>query len=220
MNDATTPAAKVHAQFLRDVAAHEMTAFRDDGLYRHLRFRNSKSWAYGFDLVTWPGYLAYTGDMGCYAFARLPDMFFFFRDGRPSGEPLAINPGYWGEKVEAVDRNGPVREFSEARFRLKIKEWLDEAGASREVRRAVKEYVLSMAGEGEHRALTAAHEFEFDGFRFVDFWEADCREFGSRFLWCCHALPWAIRLYDRIAGGARNSEDRPAESDRDIPAIR
>ena len=28
-----------------------------------------------FDIVTWPGYLCYSGDMGCFVFTRLPDMF-------------------------------------------------------------------------------------------------------------------------------------------------
>ena len=40
-----------------------MSIERDDGLYRHLRFKSSGTNTYYFDLVTWPGYLTVTGDM-------------------------------------------------------------------------------------------------------------------------------------------------------------
>ena len=41
--------------FAEDVAEHELTVRRDDGLYRHLRFQKPGTWIYGFDLITWPG---------------------------------------------------------------------------------------------------------------------------------------------------------------------
>ena len=44
-------------QFLKDAADHQMEVLRDDGVNRHLRFRNPESNAYWFDIITWPGAL-------------------------------------------------------------------------------------------------------------------------------------------------------------------
>ena len=51
-------------RFAKDTATHAMTILRDDGLYRHLRFKRPNTSSYYFDIITWPGYLAITGDMG------------------------------------------------------------------------------------------------------------------------------------------------------------
>lgn len=66
-------------RFLKDVAKHEMTVIRDDGINRHLRFKNPNDSSYWFDLITWPGTLCIDGDCGTYVFKRTPDMFQFFR---------------------------------------------------------------------------------------------------------------------------------------------
>lgn len=79
-------------RFLQDVADHKMTVVMDNGVYRHLRFANSDSklaFNQWFDIVTWPGFLAYSGDMGCFVFSRLKDMFEFFR-ARPAVEAVAV----------------------------------------------------------------------------------------------------------------------------------
>lgn len=68
--------------FLADVAAHQIHVLRDDGVHRHIRFKRPGTYCMQFDLITWPGYLCYTGDMGTYVFNRLEDMFEFFRTGR------------------------------------------------------------------------------------------------------------------------------------------
>ena len=44
-------------RFLKNAAAHQMEVLRDDGVNRHLRFRNPESSAYWFDIITWPGTL-------------------------------------------------------------------------------------------------------------------------------------------------------------------
>jgi hypothetical protein len=185
------------ASFLKDVADHEMAVLRDDGLYRHLRFRRPDSWVYGFDVVTWPGFLAYTGDMGCYVFSRIPDMIEFFREGKPTG-PLRINPGYWGEKVEAVDRNGPLEEYDPDTFRDAVKRWMKEGRWPKAARDAAADEVLSRADDGEHEALRAALGFGHGKYNFDGFHEVGLRETGSRFLWCCFALAWSVKKYDEM----------------------
>ena len=82
--------------FLRDISMHQMSVLRDDGVNRHIRFKTPGTNSMYFDIITWPGFLCYTGDMGTYVFRRLEDMFQFFRTDREhmtlrDGATLAIN---------------------------------------------------------------------------------------------------------------------------------
>lgn len=87
---------------------HAMTVLRDDGLYRHLRFRKPDRSEYWFDLLTWPGNLTITGDMGTYTFARVEDMFTFFTG--------YINTHYWAEKEKSRSRS-ELKEHDSDDFR-------------------------------------------------------------------------------------------------------
>ncbi len=185
--------------FLRDVAEHQMQILRDDGVYRHIRFKQPGTSDMHFDLITWPWRLCYTGDMGTFVFQRLEDMFVFFRTDRHRDKPgLHTNPGYWSEKVEAADRHDGIKEYRAEKFRRRITEWLDDAGASPELREAVEDEVLSCADEGEYEARRAVRDFDHeDGADiFTDFWEIDLTEYTHRFMWCCYALAWGIQKYD------------------------
>lgn len=97
-----TAQAQAESRFPGDIATHQMTVKRNDGIYRHLRFGQPGTGTMAFSLTTWPGYLAYTGDMGDYMFCRLDDMFQFFRTDR---QP---NYGYWAEKVVAMDKQDGI----------------------------------------------------------------------------------------------------------------
>lgn len=224
-------------QFLKDVAQHVMEVLRDDGLYRHIRFRKPGTMCMHFDLITWPGYLCYSGDMGTYVFARLADMFEFFRtDRRPgNGRRLGVNLQYWSEKLQAVDggrRNGSAQEFSEAKMRRVINEfrlrWIRDAraedlltmGQRRELWGAVQDDVLARLPDGEHEAYAAAMGFQWKPSRhyantslrkrewqFDDLWEYDFTEYTHRFHWCCFALSWGIEKYDAIKATMADAAD-------------
>lgn len=203
-------------QFLNDVARHEMIVIHDERLNRHIRFKRPGSNCMHFDLITWPGYLCYSGDMGTYVFWRLEDMFSFFRTDREhsrDGQTLAINPGYWGEKLEAVDRHDGFKEFSEERFKAAVIgdliNWLrghrDET--TKEERRDLWDAVMSEVIDADsdssgYRQQYAAHEFSHHvnvrvgSFHFQDFWGHTLTEYSHRFLWCCFALAWGIQQYD------------------------
>jgi hypothetical protein len=181
--------------FLKDVSQHQMTVVHDDGVHRHLRFGKPGTGCMHFDIVTYPQYLVYSGDMGCYVFSRLRDMFEFFR-GKNDG-PLRINEGYWAEKLEATDKPDGHREYSADLFRDRIAEMLDDIEADQSLRDEVDEYVVTYADDGEIRARDAADGFEHDGQRiFTDTWEWNLTEYTLRFTWCCYALAWAVRQYD------------------------
>ncbi len=208
------------ARFLGDIARHEMTVIRDDGVYRHIRFKRPDSGSRYFDLVSWPGHLCYTGDMGTYVFCCQEDMFQFFRADREwqkaaEARSLAINPGYWSEKVKSDSRFGKGTEcFSEELFRKALRNDFDnhfeglapDADASAEeredfVRRKaeawdeVEDQILGVDSL-ENEGVCAALDFEHDGVVFTEFWYHRLTDYTFYFVWCCYALAWGIRLYD------------------------
>lgn len=202
--------------FLKDVSNHQMEVIRDDGLYRHVRFRQPGSSCYLFDLITWPGYLAYVGDMGSYVFSRLPDMFQFFRKDRSYAEQrglkLGINLCYWAEKVEAMDKNDGIKEFDEETFNREIVErlvgWIRDhredttKGERRELWDLVmSEVVGADSDSGGHRKRSAAYDFSHEvsrkvRFQFNDLWESNFDRYTYRYVWCCYALAYGVLKYD------------------------
>src|ERR1700760_3629526 len=88
--------------FDREITRHEMKVVRDDGLYRHLRFKRPDTGMYYFDLITWPWHLCITGDASDgLVFSRTEDMFTFFG----SSPDYRINPKYWAEKLQIPGRS-------------------------------------------------------------------------------------------------------------------
>ena len=220
-------------RFLRDVSKHVMTIVRDDGVYRHLQFRKPKPDGneYWFDLITWPGSLCISGDMGTYVFRRLNDMFEFFRTDQEyaesHGKKLGINLGYWSEKLQAPD-SSESKEFNPEHFRANVIEafetWVTENKpedddeftsledrenfeAQKELlREGLDEEVLNRLDDGETRAYDAARNFscsEAPEFSLDDCWEWDCRSYKFRYVWCCYAIAWGIKNYDEIKSGGK-----------------
>lgn len=210
MNDLTPD------QFLNDVKDHKLTVLRDDGVYRHIRLARTGTSCMHFDLITWPGYLCYTGDMGTYVFTRLRDMFEFFR--RPDTEKWhRIDRRYWAEKCESRDRDG-IKEFSEEKFNRAIVEhlvaWIrgNREYTTKEERRELWDSVMSdvIGADGDsggYRKQCAAHDFHHRvnvqrSFYFRDFFEVNVEDYTSRFNWCCLALAWGIQQYDDMKEAA------------------
>lgn len=191
----------IQAIFLDDVKDHTMEVVLNHELYRHLRFRG-KTRAYWFDIITWPGCLCINGDMGCFAFSRLTDMFEFFRsDKRP-------NVSYWTQKVVAEDKyDGGTHEYCPAMFRssvtLDLQLYLEDEPDDPELRRLVERDVLSRADDGKREAVEAAMEFTYKGKQiFPDFYEHKLERPATQYLWCLWAILWAIETYDKAKAGA------------------
>lgn len=199
------------ADFLKDVSRHVMAVIRDDGVHRHIRFKRQDSGYYWFDLITWQGTLCIDGDCGTYVFRRLEDMFQFFRTDRDwlrDGQTLAINPGYWGEKLQAKATYGGYEEFSESLFREAVKSefdaWVESEDPSDETKSKIweelEDRVLYFVDEGEYAAVRAAMDFEPDDsevlFEMPDFYEHRLKDYTFHFIWCCYAIAWGIKTYD------------------------
>lgn len=199
--------------FARDVAEHQMQVLRDDGVYRHLLFKKPGTGIYHFNIVTYPGTLVYTGDMGDFVFQRLDDMFESFRTDAGRGD--GINPGYWAEKLVAIDRGG-LKEFDEEKFTRVVMtdliNWIRENRdrTTKDERRELWEAVISDVIEADSdskgtRKQIAAHDFwrevrltngQSREFSFVDFWEHNLEDYTVQFYWACYAITWAVKQYD------------------------
>lgn len=183
-------------RFLADTSEHEMTVILDDGLHRHLRFRQPGTIMYGYELVTWPGYLAIVGDCGDYMFSRIADMFEFFE-----ADNARINPQYWAEKLQGPGHD-PARSYDQRRFVEAITQWADDvvdgefvdADDVDEFRAAVQDQILSRSHYDEHEARQLLDAFTYERVR-IDSWEWDFRDYTHRFLWCCWAIAYGIRQY-------------------------
>ena len=115
------------ARFFKDVEKHKIQVLKDDGVYRHVRFKQPDSMNMHFDLITYPGGLLYTGDMGTFVFWHIHDMFEFFRNNDEKkwldelGLTLYTNHSYWSEKLIASNCSGRFEgkstEFNAERFK-------------------------------------------------------------------------------------------------------
>jgi hypothetical protein len=200
--------------FDKDVVPHhKMQVLRDDGVYRHLLFKKPGTSSHHFNVVTYPGTLVYTGDMGSFVFQRLDDMFKFFRTDADRGD--GINPSYWAEKLVAIDRGGH-KEFDENKFNRRVMQhlitWIREIRDStdKEERRDLWEAVVSdvIEADGDSNGMRkqiAANDFyhpvrfknsQTKGFSFVDFWEHNFEDYTVQFYWACYAIAWAVKQYD------------------------
>lgn len=128
MNTEQPTPTTITDQFTRDIAKHEMLAMRDDGVNRHLRFKRPGTMFMHFDILTWPGYLCYMGDMGTFVFRRTTDMLEFFRAGK-NDKPYRIDFRYWAEKVEAADKGDGLEAFSAEKFKAEVRDYFEQATA-------------------------------------------------------------------------------------------
>lgn len=208
-------------RFLGDVKDHEMTIHHAADDIRRIQFSRNGSSVYRFDIITWPGFLAITGDMGAYVFSRTFDMFdFFWMDNNDfnlrDGQKLSINPGYWAEKLQAEDKQSKAEEWSKESFEEAVEEYLasyfdgeEDAEFEEAVRAEVQENVSFMV-EAEYEAMCAIEEFEYvhptrdqnnnlvtRTFRFQDFWEYDCKKYSFHYIWCLYAIVWGIKQYKK-----------------------
>ncbi len=212
-----TPSEKrVAEQFPKDVAGHRLTVLHSDGLYRHLRCKKPGTSLYWFEIVTWPGVLVVSGDMGTYVFARTDDMLSFFRNSQGW-----INPKYWAEKEQTGAR---VREYDPDLAKRVTTDSLDgfepwdDEGIIRGLRNtAEKELFERPEWQDESGARALLDNFEYRGFRFPDVWEWNLTDWTYRYLWCCHAIVWAIDRYDEQQ--ATKAMTQPAQRVETLAAL-
>ena len=201
MTDTYTPTQE---QFDRDVSEASLEILLENGLYRHLRFRPPKGGVRWFDIITWPGKLVITGDCETFTFARIEDMFEFFRAGGSR-----INPDYWQEKI--VDGRDRAQGFDWDRFRAEALAEFDQAKADAEdhelraeARRDL-ENELDEADPDKWGSVQLLREYVYrpggygtPAYFYFDLSESppDGMGWDYHYIWCCRAIAWAIQKYD------------------------
>jgi len=199
--------------FSMDVINFKIEILKDDGVYRHIRCSDG-TMNMRYDIITYPGHLVISGDMGCSVFSRVYDMFTFFNNKVEDG----INPNYWGEKLVSI---GDGTEFSHDAVENCINKRLDDICSNmedywnelndydkeqnedievfeNEFRDEVKEYFRECVDESSF--MSSIHNFEskiIENLSFCDDYEwIDCSDYDFRYLWQCHAIVWCIEQYN------------------------
>lgn len=215
-------------RFLLDTAEHRLEVFRDDGVYRHLRMQQPGTSCYYYDIITWPGYLTVTGDMGTWTFSRVRDMFNFF--GGWTGE---INTHYWSEKLEAGAGRAAhdllAREYDHDAFCASLKEqlsdfltdgeeeeldidWDDEDDEPDTDKARIREIVRDLCREDFRSDVLAYQSIcDADWPECIDPWELGYdltyKTYTTHFRWILFAITWAISKYhnSKIVGKAMDT---------------
>ncbi|OTQ74741.1 MULTISPECIES: hypothetical protein [unclassified Gilliamella] len=188
-------------QFLDDVKNHELTIHQNNGVDRHLIFKNPNDCSQHFNITTFSNYLVITGDMGALVFSRLHDMFEFFRS-----DDLKINPDYWAEKIQSASYEGKIESYSEFdidEVKRCAKEDLDDFikgnWLSEEEEYNLREDLQRiLRAEDEYEIVEAIRNFDCNDFDFTDFWEVDHRKYRYRYIWICYAIVWGIKKFDEL----------------------
>jgi len=164
----------------KDLAEHVVTERHAHGLYRHYRCQRPDTFSMGFDIITWPGSLCYTGDMGDYLFQRTENMIAFMRGS-------CMSYSYAAEKCVAHD--GRLMEFSAEAFNEVL---ANRIGEDPSLFEQAAELRHTGQYENAHDAMQALYDSEmFDGCDMPD-----CEVFTVHFLWCLHAIKWFCAKLD------------------------
>ncbi|MFE9432913.1 hypothetical protein [Streptomyces sp. NPDC006640] len=152
---------EIAARFARETVGHEMVVLHDDGIYRHLVFRERSHGYYWYELITTPGQLVFSGDGNSYVFRRTTDMFQFFRSGIWRDGTHNINPGYWSEKL--TSGREAATSYSTQLFEEEVAKTLaDVEGDYPGIASAWTEHVeAEFNTEYEEEARRAVAEFQF-----------------------------------------------------------
>jgi hypothetical protein len=200
----TNPAAEAWAAFQKDTAGHQLTILHEQGLYRHFRMSAPGTRWGSWDIITWPGNLATSGDIADgLTFSREPDMVrdFFgrMRGNRPyfSDDAPSIDFRYWAEKLQG-DQRETVKAYVHKDFIEFVTDTLTqrlESGYYASLTQArVDELIAEVHDLEEHEA--AAREWLGDHDKeFPDSWEHNFKDYTFHFQVACYAINAAVQAY-------------------------
>ena len=193
-------------RFLSDVRYHQMTVEMDQGVHRSILFKRPGSGMYHFRLVTWPGHLAISGDVGDYIFARLPDMFDFFRYAGPEyDKDDRINRSYWDEKLRSNCVSSDRYQINDKAYTEAVRSMLNSHISFMSLSDA--KTVVVEAKRDDLFDPPQSHQAACDmlyGWRcpvtlkcpFHEFWDYRVTEPSFSLVWSMRAIQWGIKRYD------------------------
>lgn len=189
---------RVKQDVARDTANFQTTLLHGRGLYRHWRCGQPGRSHKSFHIITWPGSLCYTGDMGTYLFERTEDMLELFRR-----RPLDIH--YFAKKCTA--KGDAICEFRDEVMEEEFEAILATA-EDEETKKEYEEKITAIRDEYE------TYDNPADAFRAMyesDLWDElpRCRAYSYIFLWAMFAIEW---FTDRLREeDAERKEIKPSE---------
>jgi len=201
----STDKQKIKGEFLEVVENHKMTIECDNGVHRSVYFADPDSFHGWFRLITWPGGLTITGDYGTFSFARITDMFKFFRTG---DEKLRINCSYWTEKLISTDRARGHEEFSIEGNRFHIQEAYRNYAKKepnpdhREYAREALRDAFDEAPESWEQLHAKLTYLDNDSIRTElndALYDVSLDRLTTAYVWCLWAIAWGINQYDLAA---------------------
>lgn len=192
--------ARIKEVVPRGLAEHTIEVKHMDEMYRHWRCQKPGTLVMHFDIVTWPGYLCYNGDMGEYLFCRTNDMIAFMRGS-------AMSYSYAAEKCVAHD--GRLKEFREESFNEILDDLLEEIREEereefvtvmrhgRKIKESIPEKVQEIRRRYNEYSIPAdAEKAMYES----GIWDGcdlpSCKEYTYHFLWCLHAIAYFINKLD------------------------
>lgn len=203
MTSTTAPA--LEQQFAVGTPDHHLVIAAEDGVVRHLRCAGPGTGEYSFQVTTFPGHLAFTGDMGDYLFswASENDVLPFFNHAR-------INPGYWTSKLVAPTRD-QIMVYAPAKLRTLVDDHVslecflrDDEVSGEEASGAYAQFTsklhaLLFSGDSHdwHSATEAVNELlaDHDQPELEDVVPADISAPDPHFLRALQAIRWAAATY-------------------------
>ncbi|MEU6263717.1 hypothetical protein [Saccharopolyspora shandongensis] len=157
------PYAGAYADFQKQTESHRLVVLHDDGIYRHLRIQAPGTRMWSWDVSTWPGHLATSGDIASgFIFSRIEDMLDFFtvptskQDYYTDGSPC-IDMHYWAEKLVGADNLHRARIYSHRVFLQNVKNSLEEDENLGVEAQEVHENLVAVT-----KRVCARHDFDFD----------------------------------------------------------
>ena len=210
---------KIYNDFLEDVKDHELKISLDQGAHRHLTFKQNNSYNMHYHITTWPGYLCISGDMGCFVFSRMHDMFEFFRGINTQEGVPGVPFSYWAEKLDATDNRSRtgilednvdaykqmlletyLRDIREGNFSVYASNNVDARAGRRRGYEEIKELCKEIEEcPGTESRVTLIYNFSSsNGYSFDEFPYKSCQNYTFHFIWCCFAIVKAIEEYDKL----------------------
>lgn len=193
---------RARESFAEGTTEHVMTIVKDDGLYRRLRFAKPGSFQFYFEVITWPGYIALTGDMRSLMMTRVEDMIGFVAS--PGSDEIDFR--YWAQKV--VASAGNIKQWCCSVMIEQLHEaWVDhcleegvcqDSDDGRAAWAEIQDDIIdTSAAYGEHDERTYAEAISnFTGaVSLLDAWEWDCRDLEFDIYWQMLALRYAANAY-------------------------
>lgn len=196
-------------RFLEDVKDHQMEVIANNGINRHLKFKNPENSYYWFEIITWENTLCISGDMGTFVFKRTPDMFNFFIFGENDfnyreKQTLQINRGYWHEKLVAVGTDDGSTEYCpeqlEDQLKQELKEYCEENEDTLEEDFFDNcwEDLSYCIGETIEESISSLSDFEYGDYKIYDVHGYDFETYTIRYVWCLYAIVWAIHQFNKL----------------------